>query len=78
MSAGPRPEDGAGLAAGRVVVVTGGARGIGRAIVDRFAVEGATVVVGDLNDSGTVGAGLDVAGHREWIPLDVTDEASVM
>ena len=63
---------------GRIVVVTGGARGIGRAIVDRLAAEGATVVIGDLTDPGEVGAGLDVAGHREWVPLDVTDEISVL
>ncbi len=64
--------------ADRIVVVTGGARGIGRAIVDRFAADGATVVIGDLTDPGEVGAGLDVAGHREWVPLDVTDETSVL
>ncbi len=62
---------------GRIAVVTGGARGIGRAIVDRFAAEGATVVIGDLTDPGEVGAGIGSAGHREWVPLDVTDEASV-
>mgnify|MGYP001200292272 CR=1 FL=1 len=78
MSADRSPEAGLGRATGRVVVVTGGARGIGRAIVDRFVAEGATVIVGDLNDPETVGAGLDVTGHREWIPLDVTDEVSVL
>ena len=63
---------------GRIAVVTGGARGIGRAIVDRFTAEGATVVIGDLTDPGEVGSGIDVAGRREWVPLDVTDETSVL
>ena len=72
------PTEYGGRLEGRVAVVTGGARGIGRAIVDRFAAEGATVVIGDLTDPGEVGAGLDVAGHREWVPLDVTDEVSVI
>ncbi|HEX4952027.1 MAG TPA: SDR family oxidoreductase [Thermoanaerobaculia bacterium] len=51
--------------AGKVVLVTGGAAGIGRATVERFTSEGAQVVAWDL----TEGAGIE--------RVDVTDEAAV-
>jgi len=37
---------------GRVAIVTGAAQGIGKAIVDKLADEGATVVVADVNGAG--------------------------
>ena len=37
---------------GRVAIVTGAAQGIGKAIVDKLADEGATVVVADVNGGG--------------------------
>jgi pyridoxal 4-dehydrogenase len=41
---------------GRVAIVTGAAQGIGKAIVDKLADEGATVVVADVNGDGAQGA----------------------
>jgi len=40
----------------RVAIVTGGAQGIGKAIVDKLADEGATVVVADINGDGAASA----------------------
>ncbi len=36
----------------RVAIVTGAAQGIGKAIADKLAEEGASVVVADINEAG--------------------------
>ncbi|WP_419907619.1 SDR family NAD(P)-dependent oxidoreductase [Candidatus Poriferisodalis sp.] len=46
---GAASSDTAGRMAGKVAVITGGASGIGRACGLRFAAEGASIVVADLN-----------------------------
>jgi NAD(P)-dependent dehydrogenase (short-subunit alcohol dehydrogenase family) len=44
---------------GRVAIVTGGAQGIGKAVVDKLAEEGASVVVADKNGEGAEAAAPD-------------------
>jgi NAD(P)-dependent dehydrogenase (short-subunit alcohol dehydrogenase family) len=61
--------------AGKVVLVTGGAAGIGRALVDAFHAAGSTVVIADLRGAREAAASL---GNRAiGIELDVSDAARV-
>jgi len=57
--------------ADRVVIVTGGAQGIGRAIAQRLHEEGATIVVADLQGAEEAAAELGGLGVR----VDVSREA---
>ncbi len=57
---------------GKVAVVTGGASGLGAAVVERFLAEGASVVLGDVDAER--GAAL-AARHADalFLPIDVAD-----
>jgi len=57
---------------GRVAIVTGGAQGIGKAIVDKLAAEGAKVVVADANGDGAASAA-PAGGHG--MQVDISKEA---
>ena len=61
----------------KVAIVTGGAKGIGRAIAERFASEGARVVVADINEDAGSAAVQEIGAHGavRFIRCDVGDKA---
>ena len=62
---------------GKVIIVTGAARGLGRTYAERLAADGATVIVGDVRDCAeTVAAITDAGGKARAVSLDVADSAS--
>jgi 3-oxoacyl-[acyl-carrier protein] reductase len=62
---------------GQVAIVTGGARGVGRAYCLGLAQEGAAVVVADLVDASDLVREIESTGGRAAsIPVDISDQAS--
>ena len=57
----------------KICIVTGAGRGIGAAIAQAFAREGATVVVTDKNEASAADVAREIGGHH--LRLDVASEA---
>jgi 3-oxoacyl-[acyl-carrier protein] reductase len=64
-----------GILTGRTAIVTGGGSGFGAGIVERFAAEGARVMVADINGAAAVAVADSIGGIA--CAVDVSDAGSV-
>lgn len=61
---------------GEVVIVSGGARGIGAAIAKQVVAAGGSVVIGDVLDEDGMGLAGELGDKARFVSLDVTDAAA--
>lgn len=61
---------------GKVVAITGGARGIGKATAQALVGKGCRVAIGDLDSALAESAAAELGGGSVGLPLDVSDRGS--
>jgi NAD(P)-dependent dehydrogenase (short-subunit alcohol dehydrogenase family) len=61
--------------AGKSVLITGGAKGIGRACAEALAAAGGRIIIADMDEKAGTGTARELGG--DFFPLDVTDRAAV-
>ncbi|MDX8510532.1 L-iditol 2-dehydrogenase [Mesorhizobium captivum] len=62
---------------GKSALITGSARGIGRAFAEAYAREGATVAIADINLEAAEATAMDIGSAAYAVRLDVTDQSSI-
>jgi NAD(P)-dependent dehydrogenase (short-subunit alcohol dehydrogenase family) len=62
---------------GKVAIVTGGASGLGEGLSRRFAAEGATVLIGDIDGDAGTALAKDIGGKARFVEADVAELAQV-
>ncbi|OWK20264.1 sorbitol dehydrogenase [Mesorhizobium amorphae CCBAU 01583] len=63
--------------AGKSALITGSARGIGKAFAEAYAREGATVAIADINLEAAEKTASEIGGKAYAVKLDVSDLASI-
>jgi D-sorbitol dehydrogenase (acceptor) len=61
----------------KVAVITGAARGIGKARAERYVKDGAKVVIADLNEAGAKSVAAALGPNALGVKLDITQQASI-
>ena len=62
---------------GRVAIITGAAKGIGRAMAARYVEEGARVVIADIDIAAAKTSAAELGKNALAVHLDVTEQASI-
>ena len=62
---------------GKSALITGAARGIGKAFAKAYLAEGATVAIGDINLEAARATAAELGAGAYAVKLDVTDQASI-